>query len=87
MTEDDLARTYEQATHNALVYGTGFVKVALVKGRLEVSVVDPKDYRYIEPIEAEQWGASSMDRPEYIAEQEAKTKALRLLMDQGKEKS
>ena len=87
MTEDDLVKTYEQATHNALVYGTGFVRVALVKGTLEVSVVDPKDYRYIEPIEAGQWGASSVERPEYIAEQEAKTRALRLLMDQGKEKS
>ncbi len=54
MTEDDLAKTYEQATHNALVYGAGFVKVALVNGRLEVSVVDPRDYRYIEPIEAEE---------------------------------
>ena len=51
MTEDDLAKTYEQATNNALVYGTGFVKVALVNGSLEVSVVDPRDYRYIERIE------------------------------------
>ena len=53
MTEEELAKTYEEATHNALVYGAGFVKVALVKGVLEVSVVDPRDYRYIEPIEAE----------------------------------
>lgn len=53
MTEDDLAKTYEQATHNALVYGAGFVKVSLVNGRLEVSVVDPRDYKYIEPIEEE----------------------------------
>lgn len=53
MTEDDLARTYEQATHNALVYGTGFVRVSLVNGRLEVTVVDPRDYKYIEPIEEE----------------------------------
>ena len=54
MTEEDLARTYEEATHNALLYGTGFVKVALINGGLEVSVVDPRDYRYIEPIEAEE---------------------------------
>ena len=54
MTEDDLAKTYEEAMHNALVYGAGFVKVALVKGAIEVSVVDPRDYRYIEPIEAEE---------------------------------
>lgn len=53
MTEDDLAKTYEQATHNALVYGAGFVKVSLVNDRLEVSVVDPRDYKYIEPIEEE----------------------------------
>jgi hypothetical protein len=53
MTEDDLANTYEQATHNALIHGTGFVKFALVKGVIEVSAVDPRDYRYIEPIEEE----------------------------------
>ncbi len=87
MTESEMVKTYEKALHNAVVYGTGFVKIAMVKGVFEVSVVDPKDYRYIEPIEAGQWGASSMERPEYIAEQEAKTRALRLLMDQGKEKS
>ena len=53
MTEEELSDTYLQATHNALLYGTGFVKVALVKGVMEVSVVDPRDYRYIEPIEEE----------------------------------
>ncbi len=54
MTEEQLAQTYEEATKNALIYGAGFVKVALVNGTLEVSVVDPRDYRYIEPIEAQE---------------------------------
>lgn len=37
------------------------------------------------PVDSAQWGASSVQRPEYVAEQKAKTKKLRLLMDQGKE--
>jgi hypothetical protein len=49
MTEDDLAKTYEQACQNAIIHGTGFVRIAMTgNGRLELSVVDPEDYRFIQ---------------------------------------
>ena len=39
---------FDQAYHNAVVHGTGFIRVS-VNGPegLNLSVVDPKDYRYL----------------------------------------
>jgi hypothetical protein len=51
MTDEDLMTTYEKATHYAILYGAGFVKVSIINGSLNVSVVDPKDYRYLEIID------------------------------------
>ncbi len=39
---------------HALIYGTGFIKVANTPQGIEWSVVEPRDYRYIEPINAEE---------------------------------
>lgn len=41
---------------HTLVYGTGFIKIANTPQGIEWSVVEPRDYRYIEPIEAEEVG-------------------------------
>ena len=56
MTRDlDWVDYFDQAYHNAVIYGTGFIRITVngPKG-LEMSVVDPKDYRYIEPINMEE---------------------------------
>ena len=53
MTDRELARAYYQAVENTVQFGTGFIKVSLVDGKLEVSVVDPRDYKYIEPLKEE----------------------------------
>jgi hypothetical protein len=56
MSKDlDWVDYFDEAYKNALVYGTGFIKI-IVNGPngLEMSVVDPKDYRYIEPINMEE---------------------------------
>ena len=47
MTEEDLAKTYELAYRNAVHYGTGFVRIAFVKGEFELSVVPPEDYHFV----------------------------------------
>lgn len=55
MKDQDWVEVFDEAMHNAVVYGTGFIKVTTNgPGGLQLSVVDPKDYRYIEPIEAEE---------------------------------
>jgi len=55
MKDQDWVEVFDEAVHNAVVYGTGFIKVTTNgPGGLQLSVVDPKDYRYIEPIEAEE---------------------------------
>jgi hypothetical protein len=49
MTKDlDWVDYFDQAYYNAVVHGTGFIKVS-VNGPegLNLSVVDPKDYRYL----------------------------------------
>ena len=51
MSKDlDWVDYFDQAYHNAVVYGTGFIRITAngPKG-LEMSVVDPRDYKYIEP--------------------------------------
>ena len=56
MTKElDWVDYFDQAYHNAVIYGTGFIRITVngPKG-LEMSVVDPKDYRYIEPINMEE---------------------------------
>lgn len=43
-----IVRFYE-AYHNAVVYGTGFIKLSIEAPKgLVVSVVDPEDYHYIQ---------------------------------------
>ena len=55
MRDRDWVEVFDEAMQNAVVYGTGFIKVTTNgPGGLQLSVVDPKDYRYIEPIEAEE---------------------------------
>ena len=47
MTQDWVA-SFDEAYHNAVIYGTGFIKVtANGPEGLNLSVVDPKDYRYL----------------------------------------
>ena len=52
MTDRELAIAYYQAVENTVQFGTGFIKVSMINGKLEVSVVDPRDY-YIEPLKEE----------------------------------
>ena len=55
MKDQDWVEAFDEAMQNAVVYGTGFIKVTTNgPGGLQLSVVDPKDYRYIVPIEAEE---------------------------------
>jgi len=55
MKDQDWVEAFDEAMQNAVVYGTGFIKVTTNgPGGLTLSVVDPKDYRYIVPIEAEE---------------------------------
>lgn len=53
MTDRELAVAYYQAVDNTINFGTGFIKVSLIDGKLEVSVVDPRDYNDIEPLKEE----------------------------------
>ena len=49
MSKDlDWVDYFDRAYHNAVIYGTGFIKVS-VNGPegLSLSVVEPKDYRYL----------------------------------------
>lgn len=48
MTKDDFVALYTQAMNNAIIHGTGFLKIAMVDQDIEISVVDPKDYHYIQ---------------------------------------
>lgn len=51
----DWVEAFDEAYMNAVMHGTGFIKVTTNgPGGLQLSVVDPKDYRYLEPIEAEE---------------------------------
>jgi len=53
MKEQDWVEVFDNAMQNAMVYGTGFVRVAKTEnGRLELSVVKPEDYQWLEPNEA-----------------------------------
>lgn len=55
MKDQDWVEVFDEAMHNAVLWGTGFIKVTTNgPGGLQLSVVDPKDYRYIVPIEAEE---------------------------------
>jgi hypothetical protein len=53
--EFDWADLFDEAYKNALVYGTGFIKIT-VNGPegVHLSVVEPRDYMYIEPIKTEE---------------------------------
>ena len=47
--DKDWVEAFDEAYHNAVVHGTGFIRVtANGPGGLQLSVVDPKDYHYIE---------------------------------------
>ena len=48
MTIDEWNKTYYKACENAVIHGTGFIRIAMVDGGLEMSVVDPEVYRYIQ---------------------------------------
>lgn len=48
MNEATIAKTYDQAMRNAIIHGTGFVKIAMVDQEIQVSVVAPEDYRHID---------------------------------------
>ena len=50
MTEQTDQMMIEVYSH-AMIYGTGFLKLAMTTKGLEWSVVDPKDYRYIQPVD------------------------------------
>ena len=55
MNDQDWVACFDKAVEHAIVYGTGFIKVTTNSpSGLQLSVVDPKDYRYIVPIEAEE---------------------------------
>ncbi len=65
----DWVEVFDEAYMNAVIHGTGFIRIAAngPKG-LEMSVVDPKDYRYL------------MDVPAEVQPDET-TRAIRALMD------
>lgn len=69
MSEQDWVGCFDEAYMNAVIHGTGFIRITAngPKG-LEMSVVDPKDYRYL------------MDVPAEVQPDET-TKAIRALMD------
>ena len=69
MKDQDWVEVFDEAYMNAVVHGTGFIRVTTNgPGGLQLSVVDPKDYRYL------------MDAPEEVQPDE-RTKAIRALMD------
>lgn len=51
MTEQTDQMMIEVYSH-AMIYGTGFLKLAMTPKGLEWSVVDPKDYQWLEPNDA-----------------------------------
>lgn len=55
MKDQDWVACFDKAVEHAFVYGTGFIRITTNgPGGMQLSVVDPKDYRYLEPIEAEE---------------------------------
>lgn len=69
MKDQDWVEVFDEAYMNAVVHGTGFIRMTTNgPGGLQLSVVDPKDYRYL------------MDAPEEVQPDE-RTKAIRALMD------
>jgi len=44
MTNEDLIRTYTRALQDAIVFGSGFIRVAMIDGDFEVSVLAPEEY-------------------------------------------
>ena len=69
MKDQDWVEVFDEAYMNAVVHGTGFIRMTTNgPGGLQLSVVDPKDYRYL------------MDAPEGVQPDE-RTKAIRALMD------
>lgn len=69
MKDQDWVEVFDEAYMNAVVHGTGFIRMTTNgPGGLQLSVVDPKDYRYL------------MDAPEDVQPDE-RTKAIRALMD------
>lgn len=69
MKDQDWVEVFDEAYMNAVVHGTGFIRMTTNgPGGLQLSVVDPKDYRYL------------MDAPEKVQPDE-RTKAIRALMD------
>ena len=69
MKDQDWVEVFDEAYMNAVVHGTGFIRMTTNgPGGLQLSVVDPKDYRYL------------MDAPEEVQTDE-RTKAIRALMD------
>jgi hypothetical protein len=81
---------FDQAYYNAVVHGTGFIRIS-VNGPegLNLSVVDPKDYRYLMEEPPSTWTGLTPEEEEeiitkahsgagwrfYIRETEAKLKA------------
>ena len=54
MADQDWVSCFNKAYENALVHGTGFIKVTANSPKgLELSVVAPEDYHYIAPVKAE----------------------------------
>ena len=47
MTDEELAKKYYEAAENALLYGTGLIKVVMVDNKFVAAVVDPKDYWHL----------------------------------------
>jgi len=47
MNEKEIKEILLDATNNALIYGTGFVKVSHEKGELVVGIVPIEDYKYL----------------------------------------
>ena len=41
---ENFDRLFHEVTTNALIYGTGFLRI---DSNLNISVVDPKDYKYL----------------------------------------
>ena len=65
----DWVEAFDEAYMNAVMHGTGFIKVTTNgPGGLQLSVVDPKDYRYLMDTAAE-------TKPDEM------TRAIRALMD------
>jgi hypothetical protein len=69
MKDQDWVQAFDEAYMNAVVHGTGFIRITTNgPSGLQLSVVDPKDYRYL------------MDSPAETKPDEM-TRAIRALMD------